>query len=108
MLRAGSGSWLTVSGKSPPDEFVALTPAAFREPIILPTSPGEQKDQVCSAENTTLLLAEGSIAAGGIASGRVFLLVSEKDLAEVPSGCVLVAPKASPALMAVIHKAAPP
>ena len=89
-----------------PDEFVALTPAAFREPIILPTSSGEQKDQVCSAENTTLLLAEGSIAAGGIASGRVFLLVSEKDLAEVPSGCVLVAPKASPALMAVIHKAA--
>jgi pyruvate, water dikinase len=28
------------------------------------------------------------------------------DLTEVPSGCVLVAPKASPALMAVIHKAA--
>ena len=87
-----------------PDEYAAITQG--RGSLIPPKTFGEQKDQTCSPENTTHLLAEGSRAAGGIASGRVFLLDSDKDLAGVPSGCVLVAPKASSALMGVMHKAA--
>ena len=86
-----------------PDEYAALTQG--REPAIPPKTLEEQKDQTWSPENATLLL-EGSRAAGGIASGRVFLLDSDKDLAGVPSGCVLVAPRASSALLAVMHKAA--
>jgi phosphohistidine swiveling domain-containing protein len=89
-----------------PDEYATITQTTGREALIPPKSFGEQKDRSCSPINTPLLLAEGSRAAGGIASGRVYLLDSDKGLAGVPSGCVLVAPKASPALMSVIHKAA--
>jgi phosphohistidine swiveling domain-containing protein len=89
-----------------PDACAAFTQIADRETLILPKSSREQKDQACLAENTPLLLVEGSRAAGGFASGRVFLWEAQKDLTGVPTGCVLVASKASPALMAVIHKAA--
>jgi phosphohistidine swiveling domain-containing protein len=89
-----------------PDEYAAITQSTGREPLISSKILGDQKDPACSPESTAILLAEGSKAAGGIVSGRVYLLDSDQDLAGVPSGCVLVAPKASPALMAVIHKAA--
>jgi hypothetical protein len=57
-----------------PDEYAAITQG--RKPVIPPKTFGEQKDQAWSPENATLLL-EGSRAAGGIASGRVFLLDSD-------------------------------
>jgi phosphohistidine swiveling domain-containing protein len=87
-----------------PEEFSAASQIFTRKPLLSPDTSLIEEEFPLFPENNPVLLEEGSPAAGGRASGPVPLL--DSDRAGVPAGCVLVALKASPALLFVMHKAA--
>jgi phosphohistidine swiveling domain-containing protein len=90
--------------KIAPEEFAALSQTLGWGSLLPPDPFPAYEEALLFPESNPILLEGGSLAAGGRASGPVHLL--DADLAGVPAGCVLVAPKASPALLSVFHKAA--
>jgi phosphohistidine swiveling domain-containing protein len=87
-----------------PEEFAASSQTFGRKPLLSPDTFLADEEFHLFPESNPVLLEGGSPAAGGRASGPVHFL--DTDLAGVPAGCVLVALKASPGLLSVMHKAA--
>ena len=51
-----------------------------------------------------IIMDRGNIVCPGIGSGKAFILKDDKDVAQVPSGSVLVAPHPSPVLVRVMDR----
>lgn len=63
-------------------------------------------EMAAAVSGAEVLLEEGRIGSLGVAAGPVFRLRDGGNLAEVPAGVVLVAPRTTPRLAAVLHRIA--
>ena len=75
-------------------------------PLYIHTPPGRTADHVARAmsDHAILLNHQGVVAQRGVVAGKVFVVTSDDDLQNVPTGAILVARYTSPRLARVMRR----